>query len=156
MFDIDAEIEFDDLDETRFLSELDVIFVLSSEQVACDIMVPALQETLNIQGPPRSSPGEAPHRDFGTLQASIGYLTLEDDEHPGNNAVYVGVVDLTTLSPGGVSPNDYGFYLEFGTSTMAARPWFQNTLDYQNDLILSSLAHFMNHHAGQEGFVRFI
>lgn len=61
-----------------------------------------------------SAPGEPPAVDFGRLRASINRLVEREF------AVWVGEVG-TDL--------DYGFWLEFGTTEMAARPFLQTTLE---------------------------
>ncbi len=68
-----------------------------------------LRELIGIQGPPRSSPGEPPHRDTGGLQASIETI----------GPVEQG--DLIVAATGTAVP--HGLFLELGTSRMAARPW---------------------------------
>lgn len=64
---------------------------------------------IGIQGPPRSKPGEPPHRDTGDLQASL------EVNGPAEQGDMIVASIGTRLA--------YGAYLEFGTSKMAARPW---------------------------------
>lgn len=64
-----------------------------------------------------SSPGEPPHKMLGDLQRSIAY----EISTPDGQTAAVG----TNLN--------YGFYLEIGSSKMAARPWLRATLDKEAD-----------------------
>jgi HK97 gp10 family phage protein len=61
-------------------------------------------------GAGRSVPGNPPAVDTGLLRASITHR-IEGGGWEQKTTGYVGVA------------LDYGFYLEFGTSKMAARPW---------------------------------
>jgi len=57
-----------------------------------------------------SAPGEFPHKVTGTLRNSVGYMQVT----PLHFRVGVGVL--------------YGKWLEFGTKTMAARPFLRPTM----------------------------
>ena len=83
------------------------------EQAALTLKT-AMQELISVQGPPRSSPGEAPHKDTGDLYASIQAI----------GPVVQG--DLVVASVG--TDLRYGILLEYGTSRMAARPWLSRAL----------------------------
>lgn len=93
-------------------------------QAAQDLKA-SLQVLIGIQGPPRSKPGEPPHRDTGALQASI---EVNGPAEQGD-AVFASVG--TAL--------EYGRYLEFGTSRMAARPWLSRGLYQNNDRIARTI-----------------
>ena len=60
----------------------------------------------------RSKPGEPPHRDTGTLLKAIDY------ELVGNDTARVGVKKAVK----------YGYWLEYGTSKMAPRPFLRPAL----------------------------
>lgn len=68
-----------------------------------------------------SDPGEPPGVDTGALKNSIG----ADQVKPGVWKVHDGV--------------EYGAYLEFGTAHMAARPWFEPSLQIIKDRLPSDL-----------------
>lgn len=70
------------------------------------------------KGDDPSEPGEAPKKITGTLQRSITHKMSTDRQH-----AYVG------------SNLDYAYYLEFGTSKMAARPFLRSTLIEEADAI---------------------
>ncbi len=64
-----------------------------------------------------SPPGHEPYMETGALQAGIGYHANESTTSPA-------VTIFSTRSMGGESPN-VPFWLEFGTSKMAARPFMR-------------------------------
>jgi phage gpG-like protein len=83
------------------------------------------KELVSIQGPPRSSPGSAPHKDTGDLHDSITHE-----------------VDASTMSARIGTDLDYGLFLEVGTSKMAARPWLRRSameLMSRADQVLSGI-----------------
>lgn len=63
-----------------------------------------IQDAISIWGPPRSLPGEPPHRDTGALWKSF---YVDEPEK--------GAADIGSDSP-------YVLYLEFGTDKMEPRP----------------------------------
>lgn len=75
-----------------------------------------IQYEIGTQGPPRSSPGEAPHRDTGDLQASFF-----DETDPDDLVARVG------------SDSPYVLALELGSGRTAARPFFLGTLIREAD-----------------------
>lgn len=67
---------------------------------------------VHYEGQNPSAPGEPPHKITGFLQRSIAYEMAAD------------------RMSGSVGTNvEYGFFLEVGTSRMAARPWLRSTLE---------------------------
>lgn len=85
-----------------------------------DVKATAKQLT-STQGPPRSLPGNPPHKDTGELYASVEAIGPADDG------------DLIVASVGTSIP--YGLYLEMGTSRMAARPWLGRALRQRQSAI---------------------
>ncbi len=81
---------------------------------AANILKDELKELISIQGPPRSKPGESPHKDTGDLYASIEMIGPAVQE------------DMVVASVG--TEIIYGRWLEFGNSQMAARPWLSKGL----------------------------
>jgi hypothetical protein len=73
-----------------------------------------MKELISIQGPPRSKPGEAPHKDTSRLYNSIQAIgpAVQGDQV---------IASVGTDVP-------YGIMLEYGTSRMAARPWLTRSL----------------------------
>lgn len=65
-----------------------------------------------------SQPGEYPHKMLGDLQRSITY-EMEEDKLSAKVGTNI----------------DYGAWLEFGTSKMAARPYLRPTLIQEQDAI---------------------
>lgn len=98
-----------------------------------------IKEVLNVTGNPYraamgekgpwyknadpSQPGEPPHKMLGDLMRSIAY-----EMSPDRQAAFVG----TNL--------DYGFFLEIGTKTMAARPYLRATMMKEQDTISKIVA----------------
>lgn len=78
-----------------------------------------------IKGANRSKPGEPPHKDTGFLRSSVAWRT-----EIGDDALRVVV---------GTSVN-YGYWLEMGTTKMAARPWLRPTLDNNRERVRSLMA----------------
>lgn len=78
-------------------------------------MTTTIAEKLDVQGPPRSSPGEPPHRDTGNLQATT-------------EVVFDGANRLYVRTP------QYGIYLDGGTSRMEPRPFLRSTIHDQRDM----------------------
>lgn len=74
-------------------------------------MAESIRHRISIQGPPPSEPGRAPHMETGTLHDSIFW-----EVDPVNMRVYV------------VADTPYAYYLEYGTSTMAPRPYMRTGL----------------------------
>lgn len=72
-----------------------------------------------------SAPGEPPAVDVGRLRASV-------DWQPGEDALGPYVEVGTNV--------DYGPMLEFGTSKMAARPWFRTVIDRATTRIAGIIA----------------
>lgn len=83
-----------------------------------------LKVLIGIQGPPRSRPGEAPHRDTGDLQASV----TTDGPYTSGDVVYAGIG--TALQ--------YGYDLELGIG-VAARPWLSRGLIGAGEIIVSNI-----------------
>lgn len=81
-----------------------------------------LKMLIGIQGPPRSRPGEAPHRDSGDLQASI----TTDGPYTSGDMVYAGIG--TALQ--------YGYDLEMGIG-VGVRPWLSTGLIGAGDIIVT-------------------
>jgi hypothetical protein len=107
-------------------SALDFLMVLMNTAMvnaANRVIVPELQKVLSIQGPPRSAPFEAPHRDAPEDQmknyARTGLMPLME-------SVGAWMCDAGGIAIG--SSDKYGLYLEIGTQTMAPRPWLVPTL----------------------------
>src|SRR4051812_26774339 len=73
-----------------------------------------LKQTLSEPYPPASKPGEPPHKRTGELQQSVGYEVTTEDK----------VVKLTLKVTA-----DHAFYLEYGTATLAPRPFFRRAFD---------------------------
>ncbi len=71
---------------------------------AADRLAQIMRENIGEQGPPRSLPDNFPHMDSQALRDSVGVLA-------GDEGYVVG------------SDLDHAVYLEFGTATMAPRPW---------------------------------
>jgi HK97 gp10 family phage protein len=79
-----------------------------------------LRANLNTPYPPASSPGEMPHRRTGELRDSMDVFTSSDGL----------AVRVTTEHAG---------YLEYGTANMAARPFFQRTIDQEQKQVMKIL-----------------
>lgn len=75
------------------------------------LLTDEIQANIGIQGPPRSQPGDFPHRDTGELQASFHFAV---------DTANLGVRVMTDVS--------YSLDLEFGTGRMAARPFMARSL----------------------------
>lgn len=76
---------------------------LAGAAIAADV-----RNRIATQGPPRSAPGEAPHKDSGLLYLSVWW---EVDEV--NLRVYI------------VADTPYAYLLEYGTARMAPRPFLR-------------------------------
>lgn len=77
-----------------------------------------MHDRIGTQGPPRSSPGEAPHMDSGQLFDSL-YIE----------------VDASGLQARIGSTIPWAVYTEQGTDSMAPRPWFlPSILKTANDM----------------------
>ena len=83
-----------------------------------------------------SLPGRPPARDSGILLVSVSYTVKKQGL---KISAYVGS-DKDKMRKGGstVDP-EYGFYLEKGTKTMAARPWLRPALIKSRPRILKIL-----------------
>jgi len=75
--------------------------------LADDVILDAARQSISIQGPPRSLPGDPPHMDSQRLRDSLY------DE-----------VDAAGLKSRFGSTEEHAVYTEIGTPHMAARPWF--------------------------------
>ena len=85
---------------------------------ASELYAAFLRERISVQGPPRSSAGEPPHKDTGELVASIRV-----DVDPRN---LVGQIS---------SDRPYAIVLELGTEGMAARPaWVPTLVEHSDDI----------------------
>lgn len=83
-------------------------------EAGANLLAQRMRERIGIQGPPRSLPGESPHRDTGNLQANV---EINGPEIQGSKIIAsVG----TSLA--------YGLYLELGTEKMQQRAWMLPTL----------------------------
>lgn len=76
-----------------------------------------------------SLPGNAPAPDTGNLRSSIHY-TIEKD---GN--LIIGRVGTDVI---------YGKYLEFGTSSVAPRPWLKPAMDKNEQFIHKTINEFVS------------
>jgi hypothetical protein len=83
----------------------------------------AMQQNIAIQGPPRSVPGESPHKDSGDLYASVAV----------NGPVVQG--DLIVAGVG--SPLPYGVILELQMN----RPWMVKSLRENQDSLAQTVLH---------------
>jgi hypothetical protein len=83
-------------------------------------LVKAAKVKLDVQGPPRSEPGEAPRKEHGELVKSVAARVVIESGGGTRSAI--------TLIVG--TPLDYGLILEEGRSGqgLAARPWLRPTL----------------------------
>jgi hypothetical protein len=77
-----------------------------------------IQAAVGIQGPPRSSPGQPPHRDSGELQAS-----------------FFDELDADALVARVGSDSDHVLAMELGSGRVAARPHIVSTLIEQSDAL---------------------
>jgi hypothetical protein len=82
----------------------------NAARAAADRLVELVKANISTQGPPRSLPGEFPHRDEGTLEASI---------------TAVPNADGTGYSVGSDDP--VALWLELGTVAMSPRPFLTRT-----------------------------
>lgn len=82
------------------------------------------RENIGVQGPPRSTAGNFPHRDKGRLQASVQATQGETETQVFG--------DVGSSLP-------YAGYLEHGTDRMEPRPWLARTLQEQRDVIAQTL-----------------
>lgn len=73
-----------------------------------------VKQLISTPGPPRSKPGESPHRDTDALYENVQVIG------PASHG------DLIVASIG--SPLPQAFFTEFGTIHMAARPWLSRGL----------------------------
>ena len=83
--------------------------IIQSLHIAGAAMALDVQRRISTFGPPRSSPGEPPHVDTGNL---LKHIWWDVDEK--NLVVYV------------IADTKYAYYLEYGTSKMAPRPFMRN------------------------------
>lgn len=74
-----------------------------------------------------SVPGNPPAVDGGDLKRSITFSVTEEDTR------IIGRVGSTQRDP------PYGFYLEFGTSRMAERPWLRPAMARNKEVIIETL-----------------
>lgn len=84
----------------------------------------AAKQNIGIQGPPRSTAGNFPHRDTGNLQENVV-------------AIHGETASQVFASVGTSVP--YGPHLEFGTEKMAARPWLKRTTEEQRTSVVETL-----------------
>lgn len=82
------------------------IFVLVSK-----IAVNVAKQIVSVLGPEPSKPGEPPHRQTGEGQESIEHGWDQDLAMPY------------------LTSNEYMWDLEFGTTTIAPRPWMRRTIE---------------------------
>lgn len=79
-----------------------------------------IKKKLGKRGSSRSKPGDFPHKDYGTLRASVAHMMIADQPK--------GLVG-SSLS--------YALFLERGTTKMSARPWLRRTLAEESEAVLS-------------------
>lgn len=92
---------------------------------AGEFLVAKVQEKIskpNFDGKSPSAPGEPPRLVTGDLQSSIYYTANAD----GNLTVHAAM--------------EYGDYLEYGTSKMAARPFLRPTMIENQGKVMEILA----------------
>lgn len=87
-----------------------------------ELLRASIQYNIGIQGPPRSSPGEFPHRETGELQESF-FDELDAD----------GLVARVG------SDSDHVLAMEFGSGNVAARPHIIPTLIEHADEIAARI-----------------
>ena len=75
-----------------------------------------------------SVPGNPPASDSGNLRRSITFSVTEEDTR-----ITGRVGSAQTLNP------PYGYYLEFRTSRMAARPWLRPAMARNKEVIMETL-----------------
>lgn len=92
---------------------------------AAALLQSKMREVIGTQGPPRSSPGDSPHRDTGALQASIEV----------NGPAEQG--DTIIAAVGSALP--YFVYLDQGTDRMEARPIATPSLLEAKDGIVAAI-----------------
>jgi hypothetical protein len=93
--------------------------------VAGQNLAARMQARIDIQGPPRSNPGDPPHMDTTELHGSVhSTVNSSDPDHP-------------TATAGSSVPQ--AVYTEMGTSKMAARPWCLSTFKDTRDKIRRDL-----------------
>lgn len=74
-----------------------------------------------------SVPGNPPAVDAGTLRRSITFSVTEEESR------ITGRVGSTPMK------HPYDFYLEFGTSRMAERPWLRPAMERNKEVIMEKL-----------------
>lgn len=84
-----------------------------------EAMCEDLRALVDTQGPPRSTPGNPPHMDTQNLEATIDFVVDDDG--------------LRILFP------DYAIDLEFGTPTMAPRPFIEQVMAKYGANILDNM-----------------
>ncbi len=98
----------------RIPSLLDQAAEVALEQFG-EALVERIQTLISTPYPPASSPGEAPHKRTGDLIESYEWRLVK------------GLLGGKTLEVG--SNIEYAGWLELGTSKMAPRPHFRNSVD---------------------------
>ena len=83
-----------------------------------------MKQLTGIQGPPRSTPGNPPHKDTTSL---FNAITVEVAT-PSNLAAGAGIQAGARNTETGADVNDYALDLEFGSSRAAPRPWILRSL----------------------------
>lgn len=83
-----------------------------------------IRRLIQVQGPPRSRPGEPPHKDTTALYQSIAF---EVHRQTGDLAVDIGSDKNVRASVSGTNEN-YALGLELGTSRTAPRPYLRRGL----------------------------
>lgn len=94
--------------------------IMRNMKIACEFAVNYAKRSVsrpNPTGRDPSQPGEPPKKVKGILRSHIGYEVRKEGTHIRG---FVGVKQ-------GVA-GDYGYYLELGTSKMAARPFLRPTI----------------------------
>jgi len=98
----------------RAIMQAGVAGALLAAPLVGEEAVNTIQQLINVQGPPRSSPGEPPHMDTGELYDSYDY-EVED----GGTTITLVIGSSALYAP----------FLEFGTSKMDARPHMRPALE---------------------------
>jgi len=91
---------------------------------AAVVIAQAMKRNIGIQGPPRSTPGEFPHKDTQSMWNAISV----DVATPSQLVAAAGIAREARNTESGVPVDDYALGLEFGTGNTQPRPWAIRTL----------------------------